>query len=351
MSAGDSAGAVFDAATARASEDRGYVFGNELSIDDERFDDELVEGLLGTEGMGVLYGDSNTGKTFLAIELASANATGRDFLGKRTRGPGLVLYVASEAPGGAKLRFKAWRRRVGSDLENIVIVTRPVNFFNSDGDDDWLIEVAHAIEKERGQKVVLVIGDTLARIAAGAKENTEDMGQVFARAERVHRALACAFLWVHHIGKDAAKGMRGWSGMRAFIDSEFEIVCDEATGIRTLEVTKQRDLPGKGTRLGFRLAPVAMGTTRWGGARTTCVIEGTDAPPKPSRKRESATAGAIVEFLTSRRSGCTLGGMVRHFEGRIHRSNIYREASRMVDDGTLIRTGAVVALPGAPVTP
>lgn len=59
--------------------------------------DELVEGLIINGGSSILYGDSNSGKTFLAIDIACSIARGLDWFGRKTES-GVVLYLAAESP-------------------------------------------------------------------------------------------------------------------------------------------------------------------------------------------------------------------------------------------------------------
>ena len=73
-----------------------YVLADELPDDDESFDDELVEGVIGRHAMAVLYGDTNSGKTFAAIEMGAAIGRGISWLGRRCD-TGLVVYLATEA--------------------------------------------------------------------------------------------------------------------------------------------------------------------------------------------------------------------------------------------------------------
>ena len=143
--------------------------------------------------------------------------------------------------------------------------------------------------------------------------------------------------------------MRGWSGMRAAIDTEIEVTADELTGVRTAEITKQRDLPGKGERFGFRLEPVHLGTNQWGNPRGSMVVVPTDAPEKAARpKRRSEVAGAIEEFLRTRGSGCLKGAIVKHFDGQYVKASIYREINKMIEAGELIQTAGIIAIPGRP---
>lgn len=326
-----------------------YVFGDNLGADLDTFDDELVEGVIGRLAMAVIYGDSNSGKTFLAIELAACISLGRPWLGRPTVA-GLVLILATEAERSVRRRAMAWTKRHGIALPHVVIVKSPVNLFDGNADVAAVLAVVETVEARTGRKVELIIGDTLARISAGANENSgEDMGLVLRNADAIRSGAKAAFLWIHHTGKDAARGMRGWSGMRAAIDTELEVTVDDATGVRSVEITKQRDLPGKGERFGFRLEPVPLGVNRWGTERGSCVVVGTDAPPKQARgKRVSEIAGAIVELLTQHGTGMKKGEVVKHFAGRYDRSAVYRELSKLREQGRLHEVVGVVALARAP---
>lgn len=327
-----------------------HVFASDIEDpEDEVFDDELVEGAIGRGVMAVLYGDSNSGKTFVAVHMACSVALSRDWLGRRTV-PGLVIYLATEAAASVRMRVRAYRRYFGGDMPGLVVVQSPINLYESDADVTALVALIAEIESEHGEKACLIVADTLARISAGANENSgEDMGVVLKRADALRAATQATVLWIHHCGKDAARGMRGWSGIRAAIDTELEVTADEATGLRSIEITKQRDLPGKGDRIGFRLEPVPIGRNRWGTARGSCVVLSSDAPAKAVRgKRPSEIEGAIVEFLTSRGAGCVKGSLVKHFEGRYVDSSVYREIKKLIRTGVLVESAGVVALPGKP---
>lgn len=265
------------------------VFGDELGAEYEP-PDELIEGLLTLASLTVLYGDSNSGKTFFALSLATAIATGEPCYGRKVD-PGLVLYLASEAPGSIWSRMQALKKHHGCDLRSLAMVPVPLNFYAGDTDVSDVFEVVRAIEAEKGQPVRLIIGDTLARMSAGANENSgEDMGPVMARFDRLAQATGAAVLIIHHSGKDQARGARGWSGIRAHIDTEIEVV--EKGGDRTASVTKQRELPSKGEDIAFKLEVVEMGTTKFGAPATTCVALPDDAPREEKRpKKESKVEG------------------------------------------------------------
>jgi len=304
--------------------------------------DELVEGVLTAGDGSVLYGDSNSGKTFFVIDMAAAVARGARWMGRNTE-PGLVVYLAAESPASVRGRLQAYQRHHGVRVPNFAIVQSPIDLFDGDADTEAVIAVVRQLERQRGQKVRLIVGDTLARLSAGANENAgQDMGLVVRRFDRIRSACNAHFLLVHHSGKAAANGARGWSGIRAAVDTEIEVT-DSPTG-RCAEITKQRDLSTKGERIGFRLDTVTLGTTKWGAAATSCVVVPADAPDKPQGKRVSEVGGAIVEFLSTKPAAVKKRELVQHFEGRYTTSALYRELKKLVTSGVAHDVAGMVAI-------
>ena len=264
------------------------IFGDELGSDYEA-PNELVEGLITIGSTVVVYGDSNSGKTFWALSVAASIAMGTTCYGRKTD-PGLVVYLASESPTSIRSRVQAIKKHYSDNLENLVIVQAPVNFYQGDGDANDVIELVRKIEEIKGQSGRLIIPDTLARISAGANENSgEDMGPVMSRFDVVAAATKACIMIIHHNGKDAAKGSRGWSGIRAHIDTEIEVT--EKDGVRSVTVTKQRELPSKGEAIYFKLQVIEMGRTKFGKPATTCVAIPDDesqeqTPHKPLTKHD-----------------------------------------------------------------
>ena len=240
--------------------------------------DELVEGVLTAGDGSVLYGDSNSGKTFLVIDMAASVARGVPWMGKRTE-PGMVVYLAAESPASVRGRLQAYQKHHDCKVPNFAIVQSPIDLFDGNADTNRVITLVQQLERQRGQKVRLIVGDTLSRLSAGANENAgQDMGLIVSRFDRIRTECKAHFLLIHHSGKAVAAGARGWSGIRAAIDTEIEI-SDSPSG-RCMEITKQRDLGTKGERIGFRLDVVTLGHTKWGSPATSRVVAGSDAPTK-----------------------------------------------------------------------
>lgn len=324
-----------------------YVLAETLGGEPE-FSDDLVEGLIGRMSMAVIYGDSNSGKTFLAIDLAASVARSIEWMGRRTE-PGMVVYLATENPASVRNRLRAYMKHYDVEVPNFVIVNSPVNLFNEDADTSKVVALIQQLEREHGIKCELVIGDTLARMSAGANENSgEDMTIVLQNLDQIKDLTRSTVLMIHHTGKNAAMGMRGWSGMRAAIDTELEVTGGEGGAGRVMEVTKQRDMGGKGDRIGFRLDPVALGVGKWGKEQTSCVVVPAEAPLKASRTLKLGdTQQAVIALL--RGAGRNMRGpeIASALEPQgLSRGSVNGAIARLVKEEILERSGGVIHLNG-----
>lgn len=307
--------------------------------------DEIVQGLITAESTSIFYGDSNTGKTFVVIGIGCAVALGLPWFGRQTE-PGLVVYLAAESSSSVRSRLQAYQQHFFVKVPNFAITQSPIDFYNGEADTDLVIDLVKRIEAERGVPIRLVIGDTLARLSAGANENAgQDMGLIVRRIDRIRTETGAHFLLVHHSGKNAAAGSRGWSGIRAAVDTEIEIT-DSPQG-RCIEITKQRDLTSKGDRIGFRLVSVLLGLTKWKVPATSCVAVADDAPEKPTSKRIGEVEGAVLEFMVARKHGLKKSEVAAHFESRYDRSNVYRAIRTLVTASAIHEAAGMIAIAGA----
>lgn len=226
----------------------------------------LIDGVLETGSMIVTYGDSNTGKTFVALDQAYHIAAGKVWNGHKVKA-GAVLYVASEGGPGFFKRIEALKRRHGDADVPFYTVPCLVDLYSDTGSTAALIKLVKEAEAAAGQQVVLIVIDTLARAMGGGDENTStDMGKFVANCDRIRHATGAALNIVHHTGKDKARGARGSSSLRAATDTEIEI------DVGSLTMTKQRD-GGKAEALKFRLDVLEVGRREDGQAITSCVVE------------------------------------------------------------------------------
>lgn len=288
-----------------------------------------MEGVLTNGASSAIFGESNSGKTFLAIDLGCSVARGIKWMEKNAE-QGIVVYLAAEAPASILARLHAYQKYHKVKMPDFVVVPSPVNLFTDEADTNAVIDLVKKLEAQSGRKVRLIIGDTLARLSAGANENSgQDMGLIVQRLDRIRQECSTHFCLIHHSGKNTANGMRGWSGIRGAIDTEIEVTSNPSG--HCAEITKQRDLATRGNRIGFKLETVQLGLTKWGSPATSCIVVPAEAPAKTGTKRISEIGGAINELLASR-NGVAMKkkDIVAHFQGRHDKSAVYRELKKMV---------------------
>jgi hypothetical protein len=254
---------------------------------------EIVEDVLTAGGMSVVYGESNSGKTTLLLDLALRTPAGLPWLGKRVEA-GAVIYVAAESPASVRLRLEAFRRHHGVAIGDFGLIPTALSLLDPSADVQDLIELILR-EQDRLDREVRFVGvDTAARVMAGADENKgEDMSRLIGAGDRIREATGAHVSYVHHSGKDTTKGARGHSSLRAAVDTEIEVTADPSSKVHTLQVTKQRDLGSNGLKLMARFTPIELGRNGWGNPITACVAERLEEP--------SAHIQAVMKDAETRR--------------------------------------------------
>lgn len=233
---------------------------------------DFVEGLLLEGAMSVTYGESNSGKTFFATDLALHIACGWKWNDRETERGG-VIYCALEGAHGIRNRIAAFRQEHGISDYDLPFGVIPVtmDMIAPGGDTDKLIRTIRSVGKKLAMPVKAVWMDTLSRAMAGGNENApDDMGALVTNGTLIQQQTGAHVGWVHHSGKDQAKGARGHSLLRAATDTEIEITVEGPQ--RLARVSKQRDLECSG-EFAFTLKVVELGTNHRGKPITSCVVD------------------------------------------------------------------------------
>lgn len=276
----------------------------------------VIKDVLPQAELVVMYGASGSGKSFLALDMAAAIARGVEWRGKRVR-KGRVAYIAAEGGGGFRKRLRAYGQHNEIDLASLelgVIHAAPNMMEAKDAAD-----VVKSIKAWGGADIVIV--DTFAQVMPGANENAgEDVGKALTHCKRIHELTGAMIILIHHAGKDASKGARGWSGLRAAADAELEVV-REATG-RSLRLTKSKD-GEDGMAWGFDLEIITVGVDEDLDPITSCVVIEAQMPVPgagPARKLgpvEKAVNDVIQEFAVAQTEGIEIGPVLAEAVKRI----------------------------------
>lgn len=247
------------------------------SADLEWFDDiepsltdtYLVKGVLSSGAMSVIYGPSNSGKTFFALDLAYHLAIGAQWRGRKTI-QAAVLYLAAEGGKGVLNRIAALKIAHGISDVPLAVKRAGLDLLHDQADLQHITDLAVQVQARLPGAPLVIVIDTLSRIMAGGDENSAaDMTALIRNIDAIREFTGSHVILVHHTGKDTARGARGHSSLRAATDTEIEVANDN--GARAAMVTKQRDYQG-GETFAFGLNSVSLGMDQDGDEVTSCVL-------------------------------------------------------------------------------
>ncbi|MFO0806228.1 MAG: AAA family ATPase [Gemmataceae bacterium] len=266
---------------------------------------DFVEGVLLDGAMSVIYGESGSGKTFWALDLALHVAAGIPWRGRQVD-QGAVLYLALEGSHGIQNRVTAWKIAMDATAADLPFAVVPVSvdLLDPAADTPRVIAAAKAAAAKLGRAMRLVVVDTLSRALAGGDENgPADMTAFVGNIDRIRQELGTHVAVIHHSGKDAARGARGHGSLRAATDTEIEVARDADN--RTAKIKKQRDLDTEGQELAFSLQSVTIGMNRRDKPVTSCVVRPAESQPDASRNLKSDERTAyklLTDLLTEQGS-------------------------------------------------
>ena len=238
-----------------------------------------IDGLLQHETLTVIFGESGSGKSFLALDLAFHLALERSWFGRRTERAG-VLYIAAEASKGIAARFKAFHQHHAlTDEEYLPLFISPERL---DLLADDALDVLMATYQETTTTSVVVI-DTLSRCTPGGDEGTADMSRAVGVIDDFREATGATVIVVHHSPIANKDRPRGHSSLPNAADGLIKV---ETVG-RICQATLSYHREGEdGIALSFRLQQVQVGLNKHGEPVTSCVVAPIEsATSKPKQQR------------------------------------------------------------------
>jgi hypothetical protein len=246
----------------------------------------LVKDFLEAGSFCEVFGDPGCGKSFLAIELACSVATATPFFGREIKTPGPVYYLAAEGKGGILRRFRAWSIARVKPLTDVPLYINETPLFLIE--EKSTIQAINALKKMTGiltTSPALVILDTWSRNLGGDDSSPEDAALGVAAVDKVRGYFPEAVVAViHHSGNGVKDRSRGWSGLRAAVDTEF-LMSKASDGIVRLSCTKNKE--GEAVEpMAFTLAGIDLGMTNDEGEPIfSAVLSETDYTDPPSLRQ------------------------------------------------------------------
>lgn len=276
----------------------------------------LVEGLWSEEAVGFVGGTPKSGKTWLALEIAVAVASGRPCLGRyAVSNPGpVLLFAAEDAPPDVRLRGAGLAKARGIDFERLAVglIHQPVLRLDLDEDRRALASTVAQIQPR------LLVLDPLVRLHRGDENSSAEISDLLGFLRQLQREHHVAVLLVHHIRKSGAsqpgQALRGSGDLHAWGDSNLYLLRREQQVVLQAEHRAQPAPP-----------PVALTLE---GTPPRLVVRDLEASPElpdlerrvlESLAREPMTRGALRDLLRVRNE--SLGEVIERLEaaGRVVR--------------------------------
>ncbi len=235
--------------------------------------EDLVHNLLAHGDVSVVYGQSNVGKSFWALELAAHVASSMPYRGDSRVQGGIVFYVTLEGQRAFSNRIEALRIKEKLNPGAHLYVINSAFALLNDEDCGALVEAVKEKTDEWKIPARLIVIDTLGRAMAGGDENSSvDMTSAIRAVDEIKTKTGAHVMLVHHSGKDTTKGARGHSSLRAAVDTEIEIHIPAGSALTCVEVRKQRGLSIVRPMF-FQLETVILNTNNYGEDVTSCVVK------------------------------------------------------------------------------
>jgi len=252
-----------------------------------------VKDVLPTRGVAAIYGPSGSGKSFLAIDIATAICSGTHWFGNKCK-PTSVIYIGLEGSAGIQNRVKAWEVGRSQRL--------PTNFSAVLADFDITNPTDIQAIIDQTPKASVLIIDTLNRATPGRDENSSsDMGLTLAGAKFLEQAIEGLVVLIHHTGKDQSKGPRGHSSLYGALDAALVVTKDDKKKTKAWRQEKAKDGPDE-EKFGFRLQSHVVGKDEDGDDETSCTIEPESAfvpqMSEPTSSRQKPAFKAIKSIVS-----------------------------------------------------
>ena len=182
----------------------------------------LIYNVLQKETVVAMFGSPKSGKSFIAVDMASSIALGEEWHGQRTeKHP--VVYLAGEGVLNISKRVWAYGGIHERDVTEMPLLmsSRGARLLD-DKDHQLLKDTIYEAEDNYGD-IGLIVIDTLARNFGGGENNTEDMNAFIERVDDLKDTFKSTILIIHHSGHSTNTRARGSSVLPAAVDGEFKV--------------------------------------------------------------------------------------------------------------------------------
>jgi len=183
----------------------------------------LLEPFIPRNQVGVLFGQSNIGKSFIALDFALRLSQHHE-----------VMYMIAEGEGGYAQRVLAWEKHHKTPSGKMKYCFGAVHLMEDEDFQSFLT----VLEKEKPEFVVV---DTVKKTLVGFDANSgRDVAIYVDRCDEIRKRVGCTVLLVHHTNKGGLQMTGSYNWMS---DVDFVLKASDEDGLIALESDKDKNNP------------------------------------------------------------------------------------------------------------
>jgi hypothetical protein len=294
----------------------------------------LIEGLWADEAVGIVGGEPKCCKSFLALDMAVAVASGTACLRHFAvpQAGRVVLFAAEDALHIVRERLDGTCRAAGVALEglDVQVITAPSVRLDLEQDRKALVETLDELQPK------LLILDPFVRLHRIDENVSGEVAPLLAYLRELQRKFHVAVVLVHHARKGGGKeragqALRGSSEFHAWGDSNLYLRRREEQLVLSIE---HRAAASRG---GIKLRLAVDGAT----AALAIADEVPDAPPAPD---SPSLSQQIHKALAASQAPLTVVDLQRAC--RVRTSTLCDALAALAADGQVVKSGRGYKLNG-----
>ena len=249
----------------------------------------LIEGILPERALTLMFGTSNSFKSFLAVDMACHIATNLNWHGQAIK-PGPVVYIAAEgAYSLARQRIAGWAHYHGVIPDDLYLIPQGLAL-----DNQKTLQHLQASFDALPKKPVLLVSDVLAGTIDGSDGEIEVIQRRLVVTRQLIERYQLAELMITHSGWSQKARARGSTHLWGSADTRLGVVRKGQAYAATLKVERHKDAES-GASFDFTLKPHTFGDADYLNTLIPVIKGGTKLEAEPLSPRAEQTYKLLLK--------------------------------------------------------
>lgn len=229
----------------------------------------IVKKLIPADATGIIFGETGSYKSFIAIDLSLHIAHGLPWCNHKTT-KGSVFFIAGEGGAGLFRRIEAWHNShdLSPETGQLFVCPTPIALNDPKNSNEVMQVIKQRAETTGSPKLIVI--DTLSQNFSGVENDSSDIAdymRTIIYEIRKHFA-GSSILIIHHTGHSNKDRMRGAYSLIANSDFVYRLEGSNLSSVLTAQKMKDSELPSP---VLFNLKAIELGKDEDGETITSLI--------------------------------------------------------------------------------